>query len=666
MLREGQKITGGLLIPTVTPFDAREEVDLGAFRAILEYQIGGGIDGVLITGTTGEGHSLTVDERRALWTTAVAQARGRIPVLAGTGATTTRQAAELLAIAGECGVDAAVILTPWFEMASPAALAEYYARLAEDSPLPILLYHNPPKTHIDWPPEAIGELAHKLAGKVIGIKDSFNTPARVERIRSLACEGFLIFSGGAGNRAEYAAAGADGCIDMAANMLPAEAAMAYAGDARKIDFFRRVNEVIRSSSNPIAMLKALMTAMDLPAGPCRHPHNHLEPGELENAPQLRFREGAFSRPAVAKAATPPKPVPLLKAGLLEACLAAEPPADAWTATVFLAAEGRRQYSHHPQIIRFDGRFWVAFSAGWVNEDSPGQVVLFSTSEDGRDWSDPKPVMDPPEGPLRWTMSAFAVEDGRLYLAAGRCTRARYVDGETAPGVLWEDQSLDLFAWEDGAWRSCGTLADDLYGNESPSRLPDGRWLLPGVNSRAEVAVAVGRHFTELPWALRVLLPRQENFSVFGTKMTEPTFFDAGAGSLRMLLRDDAGSQRLWLIESTDGGETFCGPVPTDFPDATAKLAAVPLTDGRLVLLSNPSPKLRRKLLAAAVSEDGGRTFTKLHKLRCDPDMKPRYVGMHKVGGFSYPAAVEHGGHLWIVYGPNKEDIELLSVPVASL
>ena len=192
----GCRVRGGLYAALVTPFAGDESLDPGAFRAVCEYVVGCGVDGIVVAGTTGEAHALSAEEREALWKLAVGQARGRVPVVAGAGATTAREARRLIKLAADCGCDAAMVLTPWFERASPAAVESYYAELAETSPLPMLLYHIPSRTGLDWPPEAVGAVARRLfPGKVIGIKDAMQSPARVAAIRKAVPPGFLIFSG---------------------------------------------------------------------------------------------------------------------------------------------------------------------------------------------------------------------------------------------------------------------------------------------------------------------------------------------------------------------------------------------------------------------------------------------------------------------------------------
>jgi 4-hydroxy-tetrahydrodipicolinate synthase len=657
------KFTGGVYAAIVTPFDADERLDLGAFRAVLEYVVGCGVQGLVVAGTTGEGHALAAGEKGALWSAAAKGARGRCPVVAGTGATTTREALELQRRATDCGCDALLPLTPWFEKPIPDAILAYYSDLAAAAELPMLLYHNPSRTGLDWPAEHIAEVARKLAGKVVGVKDSGHKPERVRVIRENAPDDFLIFSGWPYTRAEFEAAGVNGTIDALATALPAETVDAWNGVPDKLEYVRSVYRQLHQSRNYIALLKHMMNQMDLPAGRVRRPHDVLSDAEKNSAPELRYRGGAAGEPP-AWGYSPADVQPLLAPGLLEECIAAEPIAGLEIAPVYTASEDDYCYSHHSQMAHFDGKFWIGWSAGWCNEDSPGQVVRVATSSDGKTWSEPQFVMPSPEGALRWTMGGFWECDGKLHLLAGRTTRVRYVDGEVAPGVLWENQWCELFVLEGEAWQPRGKFFEDFYPNELPRQLPGGEWICPGVTSRADVVVYVGKGASPAGWERLVISSRTDNYNPGGTKLNEPSWYSCG-DKLRMLLRDDARSRLLLVSESNDGRE-WSAPLPSDFPDATSKFRCVNLADGRVVVISNPAPQLSRKLLAVAVSEDEGRSFTRLHKLRCDPQIRPRHRGMHKVNGYSYPAVLEHEGKLWVVYAPNKEDVEVLSMPVEGL
>ncbi|MCX7804122.1 MAG: exo-alpha-sialidase [Planctomycetota bacterium] len=555
--------------------------------------------------------------------------------------------------------------------ASAGALADYYEEASHGSPLPLLLCIPLP---VACPDEDIETLV-RAAGRffpagVAGIYDPSPDVRRIAAIRRAAPPGFLVFSGWPHRRVELAAAGADGCISMLASALPAESAEAWAGDARKAAWLAEVSRYLEKSARPVALLKAMMNEMDLPAGAPRRPGDAAPAAEIESAPRLRFRGGA---PAAASRSggQAPGTICLCPPGLYEKCLASDPPAGIERFIIHRAVEGGRQYNHHVQIFRHEDLFWACWSAGWVNEDSPGQAVFYATSPDGRAWSDPRPIAEEqPDGRLRWTAGGFFESGGLLMAIACVYSRARYVDGDAAPHQLWVDLETRIFRRDGSRWEPSDGAIPDLYPNERPRRLPDGRWIVPGVNSRAEVVAAISSAAAGSLDPRRIgiakIAPRMEGFSAGGTKLTEPSWFRRG-GAIGMLLRDDAGSRRLWLSESADGGRSWSAPAPTDFPDATSKFFAMELSDGRIALVSNPSPDaIRRRLLAISLSADGGRTFSVMRKLVYDPHVRPRFPGMHKVAGFDYPSALEHDGRLWIAYTPCKEDVEILSVPMDSL
>ncbi len=726
------KIAGGVVVPIVSPFDAGEGLDVGAFEAIVEHLVAAGVDGLLVTGTTGEAWKLDTDERRRLYRAAARQADGRICILAGTGAPSTRETEQLTAMAADCGCDGAAILTPWFLLPTPDGLARHYGDLAESKAIPdtfpLLFYHNPPRTHLDWPVEHIAELAHKLSRRFIGIKDSAHDPNRVAGLRKLGPKGFVIYSGAPHQRAEFAAAGADGAIEALINALPDEAVAAYHGDAQKAALYAEVFKVMTSGPNVIALLKRVMESLGLPAGRARRPHDRVDPARLDGMRQAIARGGRMAAGAADGArlgdgpdgvggahavdrkrgqvhfphiairmrdanvtdptgqaprpsgsdpgASKNVPVPfsssgagqgravhVLADGALDRCLTAEPLPASFT-TLFRATDGDYRYSHHPAVTKFDGRYFAAWSAGRINEDSPGQVVRFATSEDGHAWSAPAQVMPAPEGKNRWTCGGFWAPGGRLHLLATCYTRARYVEGERTPGVCWEDLATEAFAWDGSAWRPAGLALADIYSNEAPRPLPDGRWLWPGANGRHDAVLALGSGERLDDWTVAVPGPRSG-----GWRLTEPSWFAAEDGALVALFRDDGGSKRLFRSESRDGGSTWSPPEATDLTDAQAKFCAVPLPAGssaRVALVCNPSPDaLERRLLAVALSRDG-RLFDRLLKLRCDGDARARLAGMHKQPGFQYPNATVADGRLWVVFSANKEDIELASVDLAAL
>jgi len=649
------KLSGGLYVACVTPFDRDEKVDVDAYRSIAEHLIASGADGLVVAGTTGEAHALSLDERRLLWRAAVEHAAGRVPVMAGAGATTTREARRYLELAADCGCDAALVLTPWFEKPAPQGLEAYYAELAEGARLPVVLYQNPGRTGVGLPHDVIASLARRFPGVVVGYKDAVPDADAAGALRRLVPEGFLIFSGGPHERDRFQGV-ADGSINDVANALARESVEAYYGDRDKQRFLAPLAAMVPESANYIALIKAMMRKVGLPAGLPRRPHHLLPEAEVEEAKRLLVRGGRLAAGAADEHGRPSSgggAVHLLGAGLLERCISAGPP-PLETAAVCPAERGGYQYACHASIVHFEGRFFAAWSHGIINEDSPGQVVRFATSPDGRTWSAPGFLTPPPEGKLRWTNGGFWPRDGELWAVAVRYSRARYVEGEKTPGNCWEDLATEAFRWDGAQWESRGVLVDDLYANEAPRRLPDGRWMLPGVNRVPDAVAAVSADGAE--WKTVTLAKRTDS-----DRLTEPSWFTKDDDTVRCLLRDDGGSKRLFLAESTDGGRTWTEPRPTDFTDAQAKFFLMRLPDGRVAICGNPAPdETGRRLLTVATSEDG-ELFARMTALQFAPDTCPRLPGMHKDAGFSYPNAVEVGGRLYVIYARNKEDVEVTSI-----
>jgi 4-hydroxy-tetrahydrodipicolinate synthase len=647
-------LTGGLYVACVTPFDDDEEPDLDAFRSLAEYLIAAGVDGLIVAGTTGEAHALDLDERHQLWDTAVAHADGRVPVLAGTGATTTRRAKQFLRAAAKCGCDGALVLTPWFETPGPDGLGDYYAELAESSGLPVLLYQNPGRTGVTLPHDLIVSLAERFPGRIVGFKDALCDLQAARALRERVPDGFLLFSGGPHEWATFEGV-ADGSVNDLANAFARESVEAVRGDRDKQRFLAPLAALVPKSANYIALIKAMMRKCGLPAGRPRRPQHRLPEAELEDAARLMAAGGRLAAGAADEYGTPRRSedaVRLLGPGLLRACIDAGP-TECDTSAVCPAKRGDYQYACHASIARFDGRFFAAWSQGRINEDSPGQTVRYATSPDGRSWSKPRPVTPEPEGMRRWTNGGLWLRDGELRCLVVRYDRARYIEGEAAAGRCWEGLATETFRWDGSAWQGESLRVNDLYANEAPRRLPDGRWLLPGVDGRHNVVALLG----DVGGWERVMVSERTE----ALRLTEPSWLLEHDGTLRALLRDDGGSKRLFLAESRDSGDTWTEPVPTDFPDAQAKFFLFRLADGRSAVCCNPAPdETGRRLLAVATAKNGG-VFDRLTALRYDPDAAPRLPGMHKDPGFSYPNAVEVGGRLYVIYARNKEDVEVTTV-----
>src|SRR5881275_980133 len=133
----------GIIPPVATPMRADEELDLPGLRWFLDHLIGNGVHGVFVLGTNSECYALDEREKQEVITTAVAHVNKRVPVFAGTGAETTREAVRLTRIAEEEGADAVAVITPYFVQPTQAEIIDHFRRVAESTPLPVLMYTNP-------------------------------------------------------------------------------------------------------------------------------------------------------------------------------------------------------------------------------------------------------------------------------------------------------------------------------------------------------------------------------------------------------------------------------------------------------------------------------------------------------------------------------------------
>jgi 4-hydroxy-tetrahydrodipicolinate synthase len=162
----------GVIPAMVTPFDEDEELNEGPLRELTNYLIDGGVHALFATGSQGEFYALTPPERKRVWEIVIDEVEGRVPVLAGTGANTTREVIELDAMAEDVGVDGISIIVPSFISPSQDELYEHFAQIAKATELPIILYNNPGRTGgLGFTVDLIKRLAMDF-DNIVGIKDS--------------------------------------------------------------------------------------------------------------------------------------------------------------------------------------------------------------------------------------------------------------------------------------------------------------------------------------------------------------------------------------------------------------------------------------------------------------------------------------------------------------
>ncbi len=221
----------GSICALATPFDG-DSIDLNAFAALLDYQLDAGTQALVVAGSTGEAHALDDDEYDRLIAFAVKHVAGRVPVIAGTGIANTRKTVALTCRARDLGVDAALVVTPYYVRPTQEGLHRHFVEVADHGGLPIVLYNVPGRTGCDLLPETTAKLApHE---HIIGIKEARGESERVDALVALKNDNFAVLSGDDPTCMLAMLAGADGVVSVTANAAPA-AVRALCDAARRGD-----------------------------------------------------------------------------------------------------------------------------------------------------------------------------------------------------------------------------------------------------------------------------------------------------------------------------------------------------------------------------------------------------------------------------------------------
>ena len=207
----------GAMTALVTPFRDRE-VDTRALEALVEAQIAGGINALVPCGSTGEAATLTHEEHLAVVRAVVRAARGRLPVIAGTGSNSTAEAIRLTRGAEEAGADAALLISPYYNKPTQDGIYRHYAAVADATGLPLILYNIPGRTGSNITPDTIARLAR--LPNIAGVKEASGNLAQVLEIIDESGADFGIYSGDDILTLPIMAAGGHGVIAVGANLMP--------------------------------------------------------------------------------------------------------------------------------------------------------------------------------------------------------------------------------------------------------------------------------------------------------------------------------------------------------------------------------------------------------------------------------------------------------------
>lgn len=252
----------GAITALVTPFRGGE-VDLPALRKLAGWQIENGIDGLLACGCTGEAATLTDPEREQVVSAVLEEADGRVPVMAGTGTNATASTVELTSRISKMGVDAVLLITPYYNKPTHEGQVRHFTAAADASECPAYLYNVPGRTGKAIEARTVAELSDHP--NIAGIKDAQGSVERVTELRALCGEGFDILSGDDPLAMAQAALGAQGVVSVVSNIAPGEmsrmVSLASAGELEEARSLQaRLLPVIRGmflQTNPMPVKKAL-------------------------------------------------------------------------------------------------------------------------------------------------------------------------------------------------------------------------------------------------------------------------------------------------------------------------------------------------------------------------------------------------------------------------
>lgn len=277
----------GAGVAIVTPMKADGEVNYDVLGEMLEAQIQGGTDAIIICGTTGESATLTEEEHSAVIRYAIKKVNKRIPVIAGTGSNCTATAIKLSKEAEKDGADGLLLVTPYYNKATQNGLIVHYTAVANAVNIPIILYNVPSRTGCNLLPETIAKLV-KNVKNIVGVKEASGNISQIAKVKLLCGDDVDLYSGNDDQVVPILSLGGIGVISVLSNVAPKEThdmVMDYLnGDLEKaremqLKALPLINALF-SEVNPIPVKKA-MSFMGWEAGPLRAPLSEMEDAHAE-------------------------------------------------------------------------------------------------------------------------------------------------------------------------------------------------------------------------------------------------------------------------------------------------------------------------------------------------------------------------------------------------
>lgn len=273
----------GAGVAIVTPFQANGEVNYEKFAELIEDQVKGGTDAIIVCGTTGESSTLSHEEHLAVIKYCVEKVAGRIPVVAGTGSNCTETAVYLSKEAASYGVDALLQVTPYYNKATQKGLYQHFKAVADAVDVPVILYNVPSRTGCNIEPETVVKLCTEVEN-IVGVKEASGNISQVAKLMSLAKGKVDLYSGNDDQIVPLLSLGGKGVISVLSNVAPRQTheicEKFFAGDVAGScqEQLRAINLVkaLFCEVNPIPV-KIALNLMGKEVGGLRAPLTEMEP-----------------------------------------------------------------------------------------------------------------------------------------------------------------------------------------------------------------------------------------------------------------------------------------------------------------------------------------------------------------------------------------------------
>jgi 4-hydroxy-tetrahydrodipicolinate synthase len=215
----------GTFVVAVTPFNKMGELDVEALKENIDFYVENGVHGIVVTGSTGEFAALSDEETKKIHETAVEHVNGRVPLIAGTAACSTKKVIETTSYAKDIGIDGALVVPPFYSKIDDEKIFRHYENIGTSVDMPIMLYNNPFTSKIDIKPELISKISE--IDNIKYVKESSGDIMRIWKILELTKGKMTVFCGADNLALESFFVGAKGWICVAANIFPRETSLLY-------------------------------------------------------------------------------------------------------------------------------------------------------------------------------------------------------------------------------------------------------------------------------------------------------------------------------------------------------------------------------------------------------------------------------------------------------